>query len=302
MNAAPAAGAGNRPSRRARAVQGALLGALLAAVACAPAPGPDPAPNPPETPVATAESVVLAVKGDWGHGTPEQAEITARMCAVRAERPFETVITTGDNFSRPEGVATAQNYHQPEACLIGYPGHRWRAVWGNHDVRGDATATVLGAVDRYYSFREGPAEFFMLDSNRAGDAGQQAWLSEQLQASRAPVRIAVFHHPPFTVSLHPGDAEVQQHWVPLFEEYGVDLVLSGHSHAYEHAVAGGIHYVITGGGGAPLYPCVDDQPWLRTCLVRHHFLLLEVTDSLVAVTALGSQGETLDRFEVPINR
>lgn len=270
---------------------------LVFAVSCAP-PGSEGGGDPP----AAAESepaLRFAVKGDWGHATAEQAAITAQMCLARRTRPFAVVVTTGDNFSRPDGTATQENYHSPEACLIAHPAHEWRAVWGNHDVHGESTGSVLGA-ERFYTWTAGPAQFFMLDSNRVLDPSQSEWLEGELQGSQAPVKIAVFHHPPLTAGLHPPDEQVLAGWVPMFERHGVSLVLNGHSHAYEHSERAGVHYVVTGGGGAPTFPCVRDEIWLQTCLAVHHFLMVEVDDGAVSVQAIDSSGREVDRFTIPL--
>jgi hypothetical protein len=39
----------------------------------------------------------------------------------------------------------------------------------------------------------------------------------------------------------------------LFQKHGVKLVFQGHDHLYYRTVRSGITYVVTGGGGAPLY-------------------------------------------------
>lgn len=275
--------------------------ALLAGASCAPATGPDAvSPSPPTE--AAEPALRFAVKGDWGAGTPEQLQVTEQMCRTRRVRPFEVVVTTGDNFSSPQGTATLENYFSPEACLIAHPAHRWRATWGNHDVLGESTASVLGAEERYYTWTEGPAQFFMLDSNQASDPAQQQWLTTELQGSQSPVKVAVFHHPPLTAGLHSPDEQVLTNWVPLFEEYGVDLVLNGHSHAYEHSELNGVHYVVTGGGGAPVFPCVSDHVRLKTCLAVHHFLMVEVGDDSLAVQALDTSGRVVDHFEIDPSR
>ncbi len=219
------------------------------------------------------------------------------MCEIRGAQPFATVATTGDNFYRPDGRATPSNFEQPEACLLGWAGHRWRAAWGNHDLAGRSTADLLGAAQRWYSWSEGGAEFFVLDSSRPGDPQQVRWLEQALAASTAEVRIAVVHAPPYTVgSGHTSDEDVQVRLVPIFRRFGVDLILSGHNHLYEHSLFEGIHYVVTGGGGAPLYRCDRREVWLLRCAAVHHFLLLEVTGRTVTVTAIAADGSELDRF------
>jgi hypothetical protein len=52
--------------------------------------------------------------------------------------------------------------------------------------------------------------------------------------------IAYWHHPPYTKGTHDSDFEVElvemrENLVPILEEYGVDLVLAGHSHVYERS-------------------------------------------------------------------
>lgn len=67
---------------------------------------------------------------------------------------------------------------------------------------------------------------------------QTRWLKTQLEANRDCRWILVQHH----VSPYPGylepdgnygeiwEPEIRRHWAPLYEEYGVDLVISGHDH------------------------------------------------------------------------
>ena len=41
------------------------------------------------------------------------------------------------------------------------------------------------------------------------------------------------------------------HLKPLLERYRVQAYLNGHSHALEHIVVGGVHYVTSGAGAKP---------------------------------------------------
>jgi len=219
------------------------------------------------------------------------------MCKVRKTKPFKNIVTAGDNFYHPDSVATATNYYQPEACLLAYPGHTWRATYGNHDVAGDSTATVLGAKQRFYTWSEANAEFFMLDSNQVADPGKTAWLEASLRQSKAPVKIVVFHHAAYTVGGHEDNLEVQKRWVPLFERHDVALVITGHSHDYQHSIVNNIDYLVTGGGGAQIYPCFRQPPTLVKCLAVHHFVLVDTAGPKVTVTALDESGAQIDKFQ-----
>ena len=70
------------------------------------------------------------------------------------------------------------------------------------------------------------------------------WLQQDLAASKQSWVIAVLHHPPYTRGSHDSDnrldsagrmAMVREHLVPVLEQYGVDMVISGHSHGYERS-------------------------------------------------------------------
>src|SRR5699024_1972506 len=73
---------------------------------------------------------------------------------------------------------------------------------------------------------------------------QSNWLEKQLQQSKATFKLAVFHFSPFTP--HEDYKDIKESWVPLFEKYGVDLVLSGHFHYYQRTKAYGAALSETG--------------------------------------------------------
>ena len=252
---------------------------------------------------ASSKSVppfVFAVKGDWGAGTQAQQQVTNEMCLIRRTLKFKYIVTTGDNFYSPDGNATQQNFYRPERCLYSYPGNVWRAVWGNHDVAGPSTATVLDSPRGYYTWTVGTTQFFMLDANDPGSAVQRSWLARALSTSRARVKIVVFHQPAFTSGLHTDTTSAQRNWVPLFVRYHVTLVLSGHNHDYEHLKVGGIDYVVTGGGGQTTYPCLRVEPGAIRCVSTYHFVIVSVSSAEVTVRAVRASGGELDVFEITI--
>jgi len=67
------------------------------------------------------------------------------------------------------------------------------------------------------------------------------WLEADLQATDKDWIIAYFHHGPYTKGSHDSDTSsrhfvVRRYITPLLESYGVDIVLSGHSHTYERSM------------------------------------------------------------------
>jgi len=90
---------------------------------------------------------------------------------------------------------------------------------------------------------------------------QARWLEEDLAKSqKADFRFVMPHHPPMTaVAQRQGDNPEMAALIPLFEKQHVTAGFFGHDHNYQHYLKNGVHYVITGGGSAPLYD-VDKPP------------------------------------------
>jgi len=90
----------------------------------------------------------------------------------------------------------------------------------------------------WYSYDYSNVHIISLDTERDFSSGspQYRWLVEDLeQVSKDENNqwiIATFHRPPFT-SGGSGNEEIREHLCPLFDQYGVDLVLAGHMHIYE---------------------------------------------------------------------
>ena len=110
-----------------------------------------------------------------------------------------------------------------------------------------------------------------------------------------------FHHPPYACGGHLGSSTVRRAWVPLFERYGVRLVLNGHDHNYQRFRRKGVTYVVHGGGGAGLYAlrgCPRGYPRRVAARVGHGFLHLTVGPDGILVQVLDLAGNPIDRFRV----
>lgn len=109
---------------------------------------------------------------------------------------------------------------------------------------------VASGTEAYYSFDYGNIHFVVLDSyetDRSVTGPMHVWCEDDLESTAADWIIAVWHHPAYTKGSHDSDTETElkqmrENFLPLFEEYGVDLVLSGHSHSYERSFLLNGHY------------------------------------------------------------
>jgi len=73
-------------------------------------------------------------------------------------------------------------------------------------------------------------------------AEQATWLREVLKDNPSRWTILTFHHPVFSPRHDRDNAALRNAWKPVFDEFKVDLVLTGHDHTYARAgeVAGRI--------------------------------------------------------------
>ncbi|CAO3634432.1 unnamed protein product [Cunninghamella echinulata] len=140
----------------------------------------------------------------------------------------------------------------------------------------------------WHAFTIGPSRIIVLDSNLDWHQ-QDEWLQKELASDafqQSPFGIVVVHIPPFLEYWDPeawfelGQSEwgkfVRERFVPLFEKYGVDLVISGHQHNYERGQHHQIHYAIIGGAGGDLdFEKVKDWGMYDAHLLDFHFVMMD---------------------------
>lgn len=121
---------------------------------------------------------------------------------------------------------------------------------------------VPSGTKQYYSFNHGNVHFVSINtelaslSNPAHDwlgvgatpdsnfahSPMRKWLEDDLTQNTQRFTIVYFHQVPHTAGSHISaspieiqGAAIRKLWCPLFEKYGVDIVLGGHSHVYERS-------------------------------------------------------------------
>lgn len=159
----------------------------------------------------------------------------------------------------------------------------------------------LPGNERWYAFDYGNARFIGLEVDGFADytpcSEQYLWLQEMLTTNSRKWLFVYFHIPPYTSTQDSHEESVRQALTPLFERYGVDMVFSGHKHNYERNEVGDITYIVTGGGGAPLYSMHQREATQVAFAMAYHFVLVEVDGARLKVTAISDSGEVLDAFE-----
>jgi predicted phosphodiesterase len=254
----------------------------------------------------------FAVIGDSGTGKDPQYRIARRMWERFNQGGLDFVLMLGDNiYEHGSRSDYTGKFELPYAPLLS-AGVRFFASLGNHDVRWGhwrhAIEYPLFGMGgrRYYTLQFGDdlAQFFALDSTTLskkspGDPQQEAWLEDELGASRARWRIAFLHHPLYSPGRrHGGNERVRESVEPILAQGRVNIVLAGHDHLYARLQPqGGIVHFVSGAAaklrrgnlsaGSPLTACGNDQ--------EHSFLYVKLDARELFFQAISESGRVFDQ-------
>ena len=279
------------------------------------------------TPPDGMEEYTFCVVGDSRSASADSTDVSewGRVAsAAAAEDPFFSLLLGDEVF-----LGYEDEYWPP--CLgEGEPLFKEGSAMASHGNHEEYAMEYfdrfsLPGNERWYSFDVGGIHFVCLDtglmdySERPLLAQQSPWLEEDLQqAEEGGVEwtVVFFHRPPYASGEGYGDQpDIVAEWVPIFDRYGVDLVLTSHEHFYQrsfpmregqaltaagnlYADPGGTVYVIQGCGGAPFS---DPLPaaWTASMAKEFGYTMVRVmpgeTSSLEVVTKT-VEGEVLDSF------
>jgi 3',5'-cyclic AMP phosphodiesterase CpdA len=255
---------------------------------------------------ASASSFRFVALGDVGTGNIGQLAIADVMNHYYQQHPFKLVLMAGDNIYDVGDI-------QRVGATFGRPYRFLRkqqvpfyAVLGNHDILTNngvdqVNYSAFNMAGRYYTFTEGIAQFFALDSNSNADwTGQLKWLEENLAASIATWKIVFAHHPLYSSGLHGSSEELINLLSPLFSRYGVQLYINGHDHNYERTEPIEGTTYLTCGAGATTRP-VFSSDWTAYSSARLSFATIDVYPERLAIQGVGKDGEVFDQGEITIN-
>ena len=247
----------------------------------------------------SAAPVKFVALGDSGAGGADQLAVLEQI----RRYPFDFLIHMGDlaynvgarteierNFFRVYGETLERFAMFPAS--------------GNHEYDTEEAAPFREAfslfenggpegVERWYSYDWGDVHFVVLDTERVSPA-QVAWLEADLTANQRPWVVAYLHKAPYSSGEHLSYMDVRASFTPLFEKYGVKLVLAGHDHNYERtAPQNGVTYIVTGGGGVGTR-AVGRSEFTEFAESVCHFLYVVVEGGTMTVHAIDATGVEFD--------
>ena len=244
--------------------------------------------------------------------TRSQPDVHRAVIARIVDAKPEFVIQTGDLVSNGRNAtqwAEFDKIEQPlhDADIAYYPAR------GNHDLGSYYIQHVPKKYDSgngyYYAFKRHNATFIAVDSmdpnGTAAGTPQYKWLEGELsKAQGKSTHIFVFfHESAFSVGPHGPDASAATYLHPLFVKYRVSAVFCGHDHLYYRTVRNGLHYFVTGGGGAPLYQPENSNLAIQGDVYAsvYHYITLTVNGKSITATTYqvdpnGGPDKVIDRL------
>ncbi len=228
-----------------------------------------------------------------GYGD-SQSETTARKEVIKALERIESDFTlySGDFVETARTISQWYGWFSSFHKITPYTSVM--TALGNHEKNHSLYYQLfaLPGVEEYYSFDYGPIHVSVLNTYYEGfeDAGgdyenQAAWLIEDLEANQdAKWKIVMMHRPPF--SSYPRNFEssnwyhlINSTFVPIFENYSIDLVMHGHEHGYERMEKNGVNYIISAGAGSNLYYFINPINESVYSEASYNFVFYEVNDN-----------------------
>lgn len=215
------------------------------------------------SPIAgTNKSTRIWAIGDFGTGFLAQTQVRDAYTDFMGERNANVWLMLGDN-----AYSSGLDLEYQAYVFNVYPELlRRTVVWptvGNHDTAqiqalsdeydyyriftmptNAEAGGVPSGTEHYYSYDHANIHFVCLDSMtaiyRQPDSAMLQWLRADLADTTRDWIIAYFHHPAYTKGSHDSDVEgelieMRANVLPILESFGVDLILSGHSHVYERS-------------------------------------------------------------------
>jgi predicted phosphodiesterase len=261
----------------------------------------------------------VSAAGDWGCN-----DNTKKTVSNIVNKIPERVLGLGD-----------YSYQSTANCwftIVDPIDEKMKIAIGNHD---DPSSSLLNQYmshfslsKQYYSYNYQNAHFVVLSTEQTGSSSQYAFVKSDLAKASSNSNIdwiIVYMHKPLytSPSNHAGESTMRDRYHPLFDHYGVDLVLYGHNHAYERSYPMKYHkanpsipiitsgskesyndpqgqiFATVGTGGRSVYH-YDSKSWyIVTQYEGYGFLDIDITGNrLVAKFYSNNDGSVKDQFTI----
>ena len=219
---------------------------------------------------------ILGHTGEGGVNNPNAVAVRDAYYSYIGSNDTDGIILNGDNG----GVQGEDSDYQAKIFDMFDDKLKNTVVWsclGNQEGNAASSSTQTGpyydiftfptagesggissGTESYYSFDYGNIHFIVLnsfDESRAVGSTMYNWAQNDIQNTTQKWTVAIWHHPPYSKGYHTSEGlqsngdpaeieliEMRQNFLPMLENNGIDLVISGHSESYERSFLINGHY------------------------------------------------------------
>ncbi|HEY7228008.1 MAG TPA: discoidin domain-containing protein [Nitrososphaeraceae archaeon] len=242
--------------------------------------------------ISISSNYYIGAAGDWGSVRNDNWEKTV---GLMINNKVNLSLGLGDYSYGSVGDFI------PVVDALKAKGIPFKGPQGNHDT--SSYAKLFGQPSMLYAFDAGQARIILLNTEDTVTSNVM-FLESELKATKQPWKIVVMHKPLYTSpSTHPEEKDLGNKLQPLFDQYGVQLVLYAHNHNYERikfpdkptvfiqaGTGGESHYPITGNrsGGGVQYQ--DDKDF--------GFVKITINSNALSGQFISHAGKLLDSFSI----
>jgi len=185
----------------------------------------------------------------------------------------------------------------------------WVAAPGNHDGWPAWTKSFTQSPnddgvngDGYFSFDYGDAHILVINPRVAYGSGSAQWnfAAADLAATDRKWKIVAFHEPAYVTWTYGegGNATLKAMTTQIFEPNGVDMVLNGHYHFYQHNLVNGIHHMVVSSCGGTIEPGVDG-PYTIYTEQTYSFAIMDMGPKSLTLKAYRDDGTLIETLVIP---
>ncbi len=263
----------------------------------------------------------------YGDCRGREEDHAAVVAALEKEKDYSFVIQTGDMVRNGKNLDNWKSFFRVAGPLMA---KTWYvACPGNHERNASEFYDFfdLPGQKEFYSFNWAGVHFAtvnteppevqdgmspieetdLLQSRLLWNyfARERAWLDHDLAQNANSRFLVVFMHVPYydsKVSRREPQLEVRKAFADIIDKHKVELVLWGHTHNYQHYRKGMRHFVVSGGGGAPLYDIGETAAAKGVETVAQektfHYCVIDVKGPMMYFQAKRPDGSVIDSFSI----
>jgi len=194
--------------------------------------------------ISGSSTYYIGAVGDWGSARNDNWEETVDLMI---NNKINLALGLGDY-----SYGSVSEF-EPVVDTLKAAGIPFKGVQGNHD--SSSYARLFGQPSMIHAFDAGQSRIILLNTEESYSANTQ-FLENQLKNTNQPWKIVAMHNPLYSSpSNHPEEKELAGRLQPLFDQYGVDLVIYAHNHNYERIKLPDKHtlFIQAGTGGESHY-------------------------------------------------